>query len=540
MAQEQPTEPAAIAELRGRMSRLEARVQQLEQGLPVAARPAAAAIDSPEALPPPDAEGRAATAFTRVAMLSFALLGALILRVLTQQGILGTGFGTLLGFAYAGHLIALPFLPGRLGGFARETSLFQCSGVVLSFVIVLESALRTKILGPPAPMLLIAGFALFAVGVAVVHGKLSLAATGISGAILSLVALGLEAGELPLQLGLLVLLGAVGTALSWRRDWDLLRPLVFLLLPVLLTLGLAFAHMQSLSQGTFLAAAAGLWAIAACVHLAAFARLGRAAAWLPLLTAWLAGLARFDGWTSLPAAAAIVSALALVRVAWASRASSSASAGVAGMAATAAVAGAVGWTMLDPTGVLCALAGAAVWAAGRRVVPTWAAACAIVLMVAAATGALTRLLAPPVTVAGLAAGLVLAAILLLHYLRTGRVGDEAHTGLAERLAPLALAPALLVLYAVLREAARRLLPGAESFLLAQTGILTLTAIGLTFWGHARHRRAVFNCGVVSMAIALLKVGLVDLMKLHGLHLLASVVLLGVSSVAVSMILRRRF
>ena len=51
-----------------------------------------------------------------------ALLGALILRVLTQQGILGAGFGTVLGFAYAAHLIVLSLIPGRFGGFARESA----------------------------------------------------------------------------------------------------------------------------------------------------------------------------------------------------------------------------------------------------------------------------------------------------------------------------------------------------------------------------------------------------------------------------------
>jgi hypothetical protein len=42
-----------------------------------------------------------------------------------------------------------------------------------------------------------------------------------------------------------------------------------------------------------------------------------------------------------------------------------------------------------------------------------------------------------------------------------------------------------------------------------------------------------------MILSLLKVALIDLQRLSGMHLLASVVLLAASSVAVSIIMRRR-
>ena len=176
MAEDRTSKQDEIAELRLHLRQLEERVARIECGATPAVQPAATAA-SPDTgfLPSPlTTHLTVATVFTRVAMLSFVLLGALVLRVLTQQHILGDRFGTLLGFVYAGHLIVLSFLPGRPGQFARATSLFQCCGVLLGDFIALESALRAHTLTRPTAMIWIGGFTVLALLVAVRHQKPSL------------------------------------------------------------------------------------------------------------------------------------------------------------------------------------------------------------------------------------------------------------------------------------------------------------------------------------------------------------------------------
>ena len=211
------------------------------------------------------------------------------------------------------------------------------------------------------------------------------------------------------------------------------------------------------------------------------------------------------------------------------------------MAATAVIAGAIGWLMLDSSGVLCALAGVALWAAPRRSPshPPWATAAAVILMTAAAIRGVIHLADPGASSHSLITGVVLAVVLLIHYLFTDRPRSGAPAGLAQHVAPLVLAAGLVVLCAVLRDGARRLLPEPASFQLAETGIVAAAAVGLTFCGRAWHRRAVMYSGLACMFVSLAKVGLIDLNRLSGFHLLTSIVLLGLSSAGVSVCLRRR-
>src|SRR5512133_2568336 len=155
-------EPEELAQLRERVRALEIRLDRVERGATVAGPQTTQEMANATvaATTPIDTEVAAAKIFRRIAMLCFVLLGALILRVLTQQNVLGAGFGTVLGFAYAGHLIVLSIIPGRFGAVARENSVFQCSGAALAFIIALESVLRTQTMGRVPAMVAIAGFAL--------------------------------------------------------------------------------------------------------------------------------------------------------------------------------------------------------------------------------------------------------------------------------------------------------------------------------------------------------------------------------------------
>src|SRR5512133_2680609 len=238
----QPEQSQELAQLCDRVRALEARLDRIERGgAAVAAqpRPDKTPVEA-SAAAPIDTEVAAATIFRRIAMLCFVLLGALILRVLTQQNILGAGFGTVLGFAYAGHLIVLSLIPGHFGGFARESSLFQCSGAVLAFFIAIESALRALTMGRVSAMIAIAGFALLALGMGIHQKKAALAGTGIIGGILALVALDMKETTVALQLALVTLLAAAGIASSWREGWKWLRPITTLMLLLLLPAGFFF------------------------------------------------------------------------------------------------------------------------------------------------------------------------------------------------------------------------------------------------------------------------------------------------------------
>jgi hypothetical protein len=231
--------------------------------------------------------------------------------------------------------------------------------------------------------------------------------------------------------------------------------------------------------------------------------------------------------------------LALACVIVCSRLGSKATAGLAGLMATSAFAGAIGWAMLDRTGLLCVIGGMGLWWAGRRAASDWAAVFATLLMLAAASVGLAQLVRSPVSIPGLVAMSLSAAVLVVHYVRYGRTGTEPYSGLAMRLAPVALGAGLALLLGVFWELLNRTFEQPAQLLLSQTVVVVFTALALTFWGHATHRRSPLFCGLACMALALAKVLLIDLMRLKSLNMLASLVLVGLASVAVSVILRRR-
>lgn len=540
MAENQADERDDLAGLRKRLRQLEERVARIEHGATLPAQSPPAAAEEP--IPSPfDTDLSVATVFTRIAMLLFVLLGALILRVLTQQHILGDGFGTLLGFVYAGHLIVLSFLPGKPGRFARSSNLFPCCGVLLSYFIALESALRAHTLMRPTAIILIGGFSALALGVAAWQRKPVLAATALIGGMLALVGLALDPDGVVLQLLLLVSLAAIAAVLSWRYAWSFLRPMAFLLLLLLLSAGPVLARKESMSCDQLDNCAIAFWLVFVLQHLLAFRKLRGAAVWLPLSTAWLAVLAGLEAWPSFTVMAAATAAMATLGTILAVRVRPDATSGTAGLAATAVIAGSIGWLLLDPSGVFCALAGMALWAAARQTFPrpAWSTVSATLLLTAATIRGVWPLVSAETPVYALLAGALLTAILLFHFLRNNTSRAEPSDGLIQGSATLALAAGLLMLLAVLRGIVCRLLPDPTSCQLAQTGILTMIAILLTFCGHAARRRAILYAGLSCMLVALVKVGLVDLRLLNGLPLLASIVLLGLASVGVSVILRQR-
>jgi hypothetical protein len=534
-------ESEEIVQLRERVRALEIRLERIEQREASAVSPG----EPDTALPPSmtsaalGAEIAAATIFKRIAMLGFALLGALILRVLTQENILGARLGTVLGFAYTGQLIVWSLIPGRFGGFARESSLLPCSGAVLAYFIAMESALRTLTLGRAAGMIAIAGFGLLALAMGIRQRKAPLAGTGVIGGTLALVALDLRGTTVALQLGLFVLLAAAGISSSWRAGWGWLRRLTTFTAMLLLPAGFFFCGNEPGVAGGLLSASAAVWCLIVVQHVLAFRRLGLDSVWLPLATLWLAGIQYLAHWPALGATNGAIAAAGLAAVIIWGRRASQATAGLAGMMATAAFAGALGWVMLDPTGLLCAVGGLGLWFAGRRAASDWAAVFATLLMLAAMAAGLAQLLQPPLAPAGLAAMSLSALVLVIHYMSNGRAGGAPYSGLPMRLAPIALAAGLALLLGFFWELLNRFFVPPAHLLLSQTVMLVITALALTFWGHAARRRAPLVCGLACMALALGKVLVIDLIQLKSLNMLASLVLVSLASVAVSVILRRR-
>jgi hypothetical protein len=234
-----------------------------------------------------------------------------------------------------------------------------------------------------------------------------------------------------------------------------------------------------------------------------------------------------------------IALFALVCAALCARRATGAMAAIAGLLATSAFAGAIGWAILDRTGLLCAMGGLALWFTGRRAASDWAAICATLLMLTAAGVGLAQLLGPPVSGMGLVAMSLSALVLLVHYSRNSRVGTGPYSGLAMRLAPVALAAGLALLLGLFWELLNRVFHHPAQSLLAQTVVVVITALTLTFWGHAAHRRSPLFCGLACMLLALVKVLLIDLTQLKSVSMLVSLVLVSLASVAVSFILRRR-
>jgi hypothetical protein len=116
-----------------------------------------------------------------------------------------------------------------------------------------------------------------------------------------------------------------------------------------------------------------------------------------------------------------------------------------------------------------------------------------------------------------------------------RQAPDATPGLTGMMATAVLAGTMLLgLFWELR-----VVREPQHLLLAQTTVVVSTALGLTLWGHVGGRRPALSCGLGCMGLALAKLLLVDLIRLKSAYMLTSLILVGLASVGVSIILRRR-
>ena len=151
---------ATVDELSARLSHLEqVKVPKEEQ------REVQEKISSVQQVKIPSQDGVLKKAGTgsllpRVAAVCFALVVALILRTITDNGIINTQFGSILGMGYAAALIIGGWwLYSRL---SRLAPVFPACGLLLLFAVVLETHARFESLSAPMAYII-----LFAAGAAV-------------------------------------------------------------------------------------------------------------------------------------------------------------------------------------------------------------------------------------------------------------------------------------------------------------------------------------------------------------------------------------
>jgi hypothetical protein len=134
-----------LRDLQGRLDTLQARLAALEDGHPMATVASPVAVAATAA-----ATGgwlTQARALARVAAVSFVLVIALVLRTLTDAGLVGKPLGVLLGMSYAASLIFLGWVAIVRDRFGQRV--FPACGVVLMCALVAETHARFQYLSAP-------------------------------------------------------------------------------------------------------------------------------------------------------------------------------------------------------------------------------------------------------------------------------------------------------------------------------------------------------------------------------------------------------
>ncbi len=518
-------------------AQLEARVAGLES---------AEAISPTEAVPPPELETTATRVLVdwprRIAVVSFALGGAMILRVATQQGFLDATAGTWLGLFYAALLVATPLLPGQLG---RRFPLLPYCGAVLPTLIVLESVVRFGQLSPALGAAALHGTALLA-AVAAVRARLGrLAGIALAAAMAGSVGLIGQPSAMPLCAYGALLEVVASRELVRRRGWSVLRPLV--MLPAALFVAAAilysgrrdgYAEVLPHLAATVL----GIWLVVLVYHLRMLGKVASPApGWLPFFSLWAVGLGAF---------------LNPVMASWLALAAA------VGVAVVAMVA--VRRHQLRPGAVGLAVASAFLLAGSAIAVPGRSLLFAVCLLVTAffarqlvsnLLGALAALLAVAAAVfVALDSGLVVsepalslqavgavvvASILMAHYFKYRAVGEAETSPPANGYsAPISLIGGVVVLYLLGRALLVPVATSEETYHLLQTALLGFFAVLGLLLGRSRQAALPAWVGVLALVFLVARVALMDLFILQGIPLLLSIVTLGIASGIASMALRR--
>ena len=554
---------ARLEALTQEVRQLSERVARLEAGTRASTAPGPAGPSRAETGAPAAkiSWGGASTVLSRTALVCFVLVVALVLRTLTDAGVLGPGPGAAVGLGYAGMLLGWGWIayPRR----PPVASLVAVCGALLLCAVVLEAAARLGVLSPGAAyaVLGVCGGALALLGR---RGLTPAVCTGVPALLLCAFVL---AHRQPALAGP----GAAVFASFLAAESVGLRPRCAWLpwLAVAATAGVWWGWAAGRAGAT----GAGPWVLpllgaTAALHLgAAFRRARRAPeprgrlldGVLPVLTvAWgfpaAAACAPGSPWLGAGGTGASGLLLFLAHRLAARGLPAAAGTGAFSLASACLLAASLtaGWGLaagaLPP---LAAFAWGLAVLAGRWKSPGTRAA-SYVLQGGVALGAAAAVLLAgagpaPLPEAGAAAGAALVAGAHYRWCRNRPpppgAGFFARFDPTDDTAVVLLLSGLLLAFLALRSAVypgiaawARDVPGA--FQAAQSVILHASAAALALAAVRRGNRELRAVALLVIAAAALKTLAHDLLTLGGLPLLASVSLLGASAAAIAVMLRR--
>lgn len=226
-----------VQALAAQVDRLQNRVDELAHGMvrvatevPPDQHPAAPGEEGPAGGEETDgivAWAGSSALLPRISTLCFLLVAALMLRTVTDSGIIDTHVGSLAGMLYAAAIMTVGWLRYRKG--SPIAPVFSLSGAILMFTIIIETHSRFGSLPTVPAYLLLAGTGVAMAGTGRTAGRQVPTVVGILGMCLAGVAINFPVPSLPFLAMLLLLAHTVAylTAPGVKRDW--LRWLLFFL-----------------------------------------------------------------------------------------------------------------------------------------------------------------------------------------------------------------------------------------------------------------------------------------------------------------------
>jgi len=529
------------ADVRQELERLTTAVRALDDrltALEAGSQPLAAPVAEEEPDTAIDGDVGFSTVFAKLALICFSMVGALLLRVATQRGLVDASVGTAIGLGYCTLLVVGPILARRVPILAAHGVVLEYCGAVLVPLIVLEMFHRHAVFDAAG-----ATFVLLAAGVTgcslgALHRSRGLAAVALVISAAGIAGLGLDPAGAAVRAFALVVLVAAALTTAHLRSWAGVRAAA--LLPVLSVLGLAIlmvARRDSIPpevRSALVMAAISIWVLLVVNHLVRRARLEPGeAAWLVVVTIWCGALVRF----ALPGSTSVGAAVAVALLAGAFHLSRTTANDptIVGAALSGAILAAVTLPGLDSSGVALGLVPLTLLATNHFRSRDLLTAAGAAIVVVAVASALPALLTLPATTSGiLLTGLVLPAALLVHWAAPG-----AATRARELVAPVSLVGGWLLLFLAARAVAFGILGESDGFQLAVTLILGVFALLSQLLGRRFDSKPWLAAGVIGIVLLGIKSVFWDLIHVSGPYAAASVVALGVASGLTSWLLRRR-
>lgn len=304
-----------------------------------------------------DVDEGASRLFVRAAVLCSCLIGALVLRVVTQNGIIGALPGTVFGLVYCGALLVLPSVLSNHRFLNDYGTLFQLCAVMLAPLIVLETFYKNKVFGPATSAAILSAFGVAAALVGARTDKRSLTTLALVVATLAIPALGMETERMLEKAALIVALSICAILIAAYNEWKFLPLIVLPIAAALIGFALLYVtrkpDIPAVTVHGLAGCALGLYTVIGIKHVKRFFVMEQSeAGWFPVATAWIVPLLLIYETSVGAIASSIVAVLLLAVAIWTARKSVEPSAGMLGIGTAGAVAGFIGFPFLHPSGVV--------------------------------------------------------------------------------------------------------------------------------------------------------------------------------------------